>query len=337
MMSSKKLNISQIAELAGVSKATVSRVLNDYPHISAAMRQRVMKVVQETGYERNYFARMLTADRSNMIGLVISSAATTVFTDPYFPRLTRGISLATKANKLTLALFLCDTEQDADEIIGNVLDNKLLDGIIVTADHKNDAVEAMLQQATMPFVFVGRPIHDDQITYIDSDNIGGGTLATNYLIEQGYRRIAIIATDDNTSGEDRLQGYQRSLAAHHITYDAALVAYGDYTLTSGKRAMQQLLPAHPDAVFVTSDTMALGALHTLHDHHIIVPDDIALIGYDDLPPAVQAVPPLTTVHQAIEEVGAQAVETLLTRIIHPDNAACRHIVPVELVIRASTK
>lgn len=336
-MKSQKLTINKIAELAGVSKATVSRVLNNYPHISSELREKVMTVVQETGYERNHVARMLASNRSNMIGLVIPSGAEAIFTDPYFPELTRGVSLTVKQFDQTLALFLCESEQEGVETIRSILSTGLLDGILITADYKNNNFETDLINGDMPHVFIGRPQQLQYSSYIDSDNFSGGFIATEYLIEKGYERIAVIGSSKNTSGDDRYQGYCHALEKHGIEYNEALVAYGDYTMNSGAEGMYRLLPAEPDAVFVTSDTMALGALRALREQKISVPDQIAIVGYDDLPPAIQADPQLTTVRQQIAKVGELAVETLLQSIDNPDRPLRQLKLPVELIVRASTQ
>lgn len=335
-MKSSKLTIKEIAELAGVSKATVSRVLNNYPHISPEIHEQVMEVINRTGYQRNQIARLLASDRSGIIGLVIPSGAEAVFTDPYFPTLTRGISITARQNQQTLSLFLCESEQEGIDTIRSILANRLLDGIIVTADYKNHSFEQQLLDGDMPFVYIGRPKNDQDAAYIDTDNFKGGVIATEYLIERGFQRIAIIGSDKNTSADLRYQGYFHALQTHAIAHDDRLVAFGDYSMESGTRAMYELLPAQPDAVFVTSDTMALGALRALRERGLHVPDDIAIIGFDDLPPAIQADPQLTTIRQPIARTGELAVETLLEMIENPERPLRQLQLPVELIVRAST-
>lgn len=337
IVKSQKLNIKKIAELAGVSISTVSRVLNDYPHISTEFRDKVMRVVKETGYERNYVARMLRTNRSNMIGLVIPSGAEAVFTDPYFPVLTRDISLTAKKNDLTLALFLCESEQDGEETIKSIIANSLLDGIVITADYKNNTFEAQLTNGDMPYIFIGKPQNDELASYIDTDNFSGGVMATEYLIQQGYQRIAIIGSAKNTSANDRYRGYCHALEKHNISFDPSLFVYGDYTMNSGTQGMYDLLDANPDAVFVTSDTMALGAIRALRERGISIPEEVAIVGYDDLPPAIQTDPQLTTIRQPISRTGELAVETLLQIIESPDQPPRQIILPNELIVRASTK
>lgn len=336
MNTKKTLNIKRIAELAGVSKATVSRVLNDYPHISPELRDRVLKVIDETGYSRNPIARMLTANRSNMIGLVIPTGAKFVFSDPYFPKLTEGISRAANQHNLTLSLFLFHSEDDGVTTIRNIIANGMFDGLLVTGDRIDDQILPLLIEHNIHFVLIGRSLHHTQVHYIDSDNCAGGRMATEYLIDRGYRRIGIITCDHNIAGIDRLEGYQQALRDHGITFDPSLVAYGDFSMDSGAQGMAELISQKPDAVFVISDTMALGALRLLRERQIRVPDDVAIMGFDDLPPAIQADPQLTTIRQPIDQQGALAVETMLQIIENPERPLRQVTLPVELIVRAST-
>lgn len=333
---SNKLTINRIAELAGVSKATVSRVLNGYPHIRPEVREKVQKVINETGYQPNQVARLLASDRSNIIGLVIPSGPQAVFTDPYFPALTQGVSQGTNQNNLTLALFIFHSEQEGYDTVKDILSAGLVDGLIITADHKGDSFIPQLVANEMPFVFIGRPDEAEGISYVDTNNVNGGYLATSHLIDLGYRRIATIASDQNSAGDDRLEGYRQALERHGIAFNTQLVAYGDYSLDSGYAAMIQLVHEKPDAVFVASDTMALGTLRAIRELELRVPHDIAVVSHDDLPPAVQADPPLTTVQQPIAKTGYMAVETLIQNISAGDSLPPQQIVlPNKLIVRAS--
>ena len=336
-LKTQKLNIQKIADLAGVSKATVSRVLNDYPHIRPEMRDKVMDVIRETGYERNNIARMLASNRSNMVGLIIPSGAHFVFSDPYFPKLTEGISKAANKYGLTLALFLFHSIDEGIHTIKNIIANGLFDGIIITGDRKNDYILPIVAETDMKFVLVGRPENEENVNFVDVDNYMGGRIATEHLLERGYQRIAAIGCSFNIAAEDRLRGYRDVLEERGIVYESSWIADGDFSMESGARAMTQLLAIKPDAVFVVSDTMALGALRTLREHKIVVPDEIAVMGFDDLPPAVQADPQLTTIRQPIEEQGELAIETLLAIVEDAERPLTQMELPVELIVRASTQ
>ncbi len=333
---SNKITIQRVAELANVSKSTVSRVLNDYPHVRPHVRARVQRVIGETGYQPNNIARLLASDRSSIIGLVISSDAQMVFRDPYFPALTEAVSTSAAAKDLVMALFVSHSEKQVRHSLSGIIAAGLFDGLILTADFKGDEMIPLLRAGEIPFVFIGRPGAADGIHYIDADNRQGGYLATSHLIKLGYRRIATIASAQNSAGDDRLSGYKQALAEHGMPICDALIAIGDYSLGSGYRGMKALLPRQPDAVFVASDTMALGALRALREAGRRVPADVALVSHDDLPPAAQADPPLTTIRQTINKTGARAVETLAQVINEGEALPLQQIVlPVELVLRAS--
>ncbi len=333
---SNKLTIRHIAELANVSKATVSRVLNEYPHVRPEVREKVQKVISETGYQPNNIARLLASDRSSIIGLVISASAQMVFSDPYFPALTEAISRGAADNNLILSLFVSYTEKQGRDTLNGILAAGLFDGLIITADHKGDAFVSQLQEADIPFVFIGRPSEAEGINYVDADNVKGGYLATSHLTSLGYGRIGTIASDQNTAGDDRLAGYRSALKERGIAIEEELLAFGDYSLESGYAAMKELIQRQPEAVFVGSDTMALGALRALREAGLRVPEDIALVSHDDLPPAIQADPPLTTVQQQIATTGQMAVEKLAQIIMTGKAYPAQHIVnPVKLIVRAS--
>lgn len=331
----KKLTLEEIGKIAGVSRATVSRVINNYPHIRPEVRERVEAVIAETGYQPNMVARSLASDRSNIIGLVIPSGANAVFTDPYFPRLTHGISKATNDLQLTLALFLFHSLEEERGTIESITGTGLIDGLIVTADHKEDSFVPRLLEREMPFVLVGRPEQTALSDFVDTDNVAGAITATEHLVRLGYQRIGTIATNQNTAGDDRYLGFSNTLLKHGLPLYPELVAYGDFSVDSGYVAMKEILPAKPDAVFVTSDTMALGAVRAIREAGLRIPQDIALVGFDDLPPAKQTDPVLTTIRQPIPETGRIAVQKLVEKLDNSDYQPSGVILPNELIVRAS--
>lgn len=333
---SNKLTIQRVAELADVSKATVSRVLNGYPHVRPEVREKVERVISETGYRPNHIARLLASDRSSIIGLVISSDARMVFTDPYFASLTESVSRGAAGQNLILSLFVSYTEKQGRHTLNGILSTGLLDGLVLTADYKGDSLIPQLQKAGIPFVFVGRPRDAEGVDYVDVDNWQGGYIGTKHLAESGYRRIATVTCVRDASGVARFEGYQQALAEYGIAYDESLVAYGDYSLESAYRGMKRLIKRKPDAIFVASDTMALGALRALREQQVRVPGDIALVSFDDLPHALLADPPLTTVRQPIAQTGQLAVDQLAQIIARGGVADAQHtILPVELIVRES--
>jgi len=333
----KKITINEIAKLANVSKGTVSKVLNNYPHISDEMRERVMKIVHETGFQRHHVAQMLASSRSNMIGLIIPSGAKSVFADPYFPHLTEHITRACNAHGFTVSLLLYYAEEENISSTKTILTSKLLDGVILSGDRKDNEILPWLIRSSTRFVFLGRPMNGEQIHFVDVDNFGGGKMATDYLIDRGHQRIGIIGCNRNWAGEHRYEGYCAGLVERGMGYDPDLVTFTDFSMEGAYHAMKTLIKAGVDAVFVTSDTMALGALKCIREHGLHVPDDIALIGFDDLPLALQAEPHLTTIRQPIQQQANLAVETLLNIIETPNTALRQVILPTELIIRGTTK
>ena len=332
----KRLTLNEIGTLAGVSRATVSRVINNYPHITPEVRERVQKIVQETGFQPNRIARSLVSDRSGIIGLVIPSDVRAVFSDPYFARLIQGITRATNRRKLTLSLFLFHSIEEETETTRSILTTGLLDGLIITADRKEDPLLAQLAGHDLPFIVIGRPDSTANLLYVNADNVQGAFMATQHLISLGRQRIAIIVSDQNTAGQDRYMGYRNALQTYNMNFDAGLVAFGDFSLESGYEAMQQLIPQKPDAVFVSSDTMALGAQRAIREAGLRMPHDIAIVGFDDLPPAIHGEPQLTTIRQPIEQMGIVAVDLLSDILDGTIKSLVPIILPVELIIRASS-
>lgn len=329
----RKLTLEDIGSLAGVSRATVSRVINNYPHITKEVRERVQGVIQETGYKPNRIAQSLASNRTDMIGLVIPHIANTIMTNPYFLHLINSITKATNQSDLTLALFLFHSTDEEDRIAQSIFNTNLVDGVIITADRRENSFVEQLVQHNVPLVFVGKPEPGTQISYVNVDNVDGGYQATAHLIQRGCRRIAAITARYNTAGDDRYRGYQLALEAYGIPYDDALVTDGDFTQESGYKAMQRLLEEAPDAVFVSSDLMALGAQRAIRNAGFSTPEDIGMVGFDDLPPAIQADKTLTTIHQPIDQMGPIAIELLQKVLKQPNGITETRVLPVELVVR----
>lgn len=331
-----KLTLEEIAKLSGVSRSTVSRVVNGHPNVSPEVRQRVAKVIAETGYQPDPAARSLATRRSRIIGLLIPRAVQSLFTDPYYPRLMQGIAQACNTNDYTLSLFLFHTEDEEQKIYPRVLRAQLVDGVIFTGSQIGDPLVPQLVKNQVPFVMVGRPNDMPEVNFVDVDNAVGVYTATSHLIRSGYERIATITGPLNTIvGLDRRQGYLDALNDRTRSIDETLIAEGDFTESGGYAAMQRLIPHKPDAVFVASDSMAFGALRALRKAGLSVPNDVAVVGFDDLPMSSSSNPPLTTVRQPIRRVGAQAVETLVDILTNGPQPPRRITLSTELVVRSS--
>jgi LacI family transcriptional regulator len=330
--------LEEVARLAGVSRSTVSRVINDQPNVRSEVRERVWQVIHQVGYQPHAAARSLVTNRSKIIGMIIPEAVTTIFTDPFFSLLLRGATDACNSHRYQLMLSLFTTNTDRQEIYQRILHSGYLDGVIVASASLDDPLISDLLRDRIPFVSVGqhpnKPVH-----YVDADNVSGARMAVEHLIRQGHRRIATITGPLNMiAGQDRLNGYRQALEARGIPVEEELIVEGDFTEASGTVAIQRLLPISPSAVFVASDMMAIGALKALRQANRQVPQDIALVGFDDIPVASAIVPALTTVRQPIERMGFMAVEVLLSVLEDSSGEeapAQRIVLPTELVIRAS--
>jgi len=331
-----KLTLEEIARLAGVSRSTVSRVVNNHASVRTAVRERVQQVIRETSYHPDPAARSLAGRRSGIIGLVVPRAIQFLFTDPYYPRLMQGITQSCNNNDYILSLFLFHTEDDEQKIATRVLRNQLVDGVIVSALPIDHPLVEQLLIHQLPFVMVGRPSDSPEVNFVDVDNVAGAYSAVSHLICLGYRRIATITCPPNTTvGQHRRQGYVNALNDRGLSVDESLIVEGDFTEQGGYLAMRRLIPHRPEAVFVGSDTMALGALRALRQIGLVVPRDMAIVGYDDLPSAAVSDPPLTTVRQPIRRLGAQAVENLLDILNNGPYPPRRVVTTTELIIRES--
>jgi LacI family transcriptional regulator len=330
--------LEEVARLTGVSRSTVSRVINNHPNVRPETRERVQQAIRQSGYRPHPVARSLVTKCTQIIGMVIPEAVTTLFTDPFFPLLLRGATETCNAHRYQLLLSLFSDPAGREEMYQRVLRHGYLDGVLVASTSLDDPLIPNLLRDQIPFVSVGRHT-DKHVHYIDVDNVGGARMAVEHLIRLGHRRIATITGRlDMIAGQDRLEGYRQALQARGIPVEEDLIVEGDFSKSSGVMGIQRLLPASPDAVFVASDMMAIGALKALRQAGCQVPHDVALIGFDDIPAASVIEPALTTVRQPIERMGSMAVDLLLSVLENSSEEeapAHRIILPTELVVRAS--
>jgi LacI family transcriptional regulator len=331
----EKPTLEHIGKRAGVSTATVSRVINNHPNVKPELRQRVWQAIEEMDYRPNAAARSLAGQRSRIIGLVIPESAQMLFTDPYFPRLIQGIAHACKEQDYTLTLLLFDTVEGGAKLSPRITQGALLDGVILAAAEINDPLLDHLLESRTPFVLVGRT-DNPRVSFVDVDNEVGAYSAVSHLLRLGYEKIATITGPAAAhAGILRRRGYERALADRGRVIDESLIAEGDFTEASGHAAMTRLLARQPDALFVASDAMALGALRAIRQAGLSMPDDIAVASFDDLPPAQMAEPQLTTVRQPVRRTGELAVEMLIDILDHGTDPPRRVILPTELVVRES--
>jgi DNA-binding LacI/PurR family transcriptional regulator len=343
--------LEQVAALAGVSRATVSRVVNGSPKVTPVVRAQVERAVAKLGYVPNRAARSLVTRRADLVALVVSEPHARFFSEPFFAGMVRGVSGALAETGVQLLLLIAQDPPDrpGDRPGGpphppgrgrleRYVVGGHVDGVLLASLHGDDPLPGTLERAGVPAVLVGRPAGAAPASYVDADNRGGAGKAVGHLAGRGRRRIATITGPlDMGVGLDRLEGYRDGLAAAGLAGSGDLVETGDFTEEGGAAAMGRLLarPGDPvDAVFAASDLMAAGALRALRAAGRRVPEDVAVVGFEDSAVARYAQPPLTTVRQPIEEMGRQATRLLLAQVA--GEAGGMHLIlDTELVVRAS--
>ena len=330
--------LEEVARLAGVSRATVSRVVNGSPRVSDVVRRSVESAVSQLGYVPNRAARSLVTRRSGSIAVVIAEPPDRLFSDPFFPRLLRGISAALSTRDLQLVLLMpaspADTERTADYLAAGHVDGALLVSL-----HGDDPLPARMTRAGIPFVHGGRPLRGTGTSLVDVDNRGGAKSAVDHLIANRRKVVATITgPSDMGAGVDRLSGYRDALTEAGRPIDDRLIVTADFTQEGGAAAMDRLLKANLsiDAVFAASDLMAAGALSVLNAAGRRVPEDVALVGYDDSPIALSVSPQLTSVRQPIEEMGQEMARVLISAVEEAEPVQRRVILATELIKRASS-
>jgi DNA-binding LacI/PurR family transcriptional regulator len=330
--------LEEVAARAGVSRATVSRVVNGSPRVSPDIRRVVEAAVTELGYVPNRAARSLVTRRSDSIGVIIAEPTGRLFSDPFFPRLLRGISAALSARDLQLVLLMpasvSETQRTADYLAAGHVDGALLVSL-----HDDDPLPIQMAAAHIPMVVSPRPRRPMSVSYVDVDNRGGARTAVAHLISRGRTVIATVAGPaDMAPGVDRLAGYRDALVEGGLAPDPNLEVVSDFTQAGGASAMERLLAARPDidAVFAASDLMAAGALAVLSAAGRRVPQDVAIVGFDDSPVATSTQPALTSVRQPIEEMGHEMARLLIDAVEGADPVPRRVILATELIERASS-
>ncbi|MET4921753.1 LacI family DNA-binding transcriptional regulator [Streptomyces sp. PSRA5] len=330
--------LEAVAELAGVGRGTVSRVVNGAPGVSAKARAAVETAITQLNYIPNPAARSLVTSRTDCVALVIPESESRLAAEPYFSAVIRGVSTELADTEMQLLLILVRDRRELDRLTRFAAARRV-DGVLLVSIHDDDPLPGLLEEMRMPTVLAGRRSPDESLSHVHSDNVGGAATAVRHLMDGGRTTIATITGPlDMDVGNSRLQGWREALAERGTAVDERLVAVSDFTEEGGRTAMSDLLDRAPgiDAVFAASDVMAAGALTELRERGRRVPDDVAVIGFDDSVIARHTTPALTSVRQPIEAIGHSITRLLLKEIAEPATAHRQLVLPTTLVVRDST-
>ncbi len=334
-MSRHNVTIVDVAKKAGVSFATVSRVLNDGANVKPEKRERVLRAIKQLGYTTNLQARSLRAGRSHLIGLLVRDLGTA-----YIGEIMRGVDLELAAAKYDVMLYTTHRRQTQESAYVTALTRGMTDGLLLVLPRHPEAYLKSLRQKKFPYVVIDHMGIPDPVPAVGATNRAGGYEATRYLLDLGHRRIGLLEGTMNLGcSRDRLEGYRTALREQNIPFDAGLVREGLFQQPKGYVAAIELLqlPDPPTAIFASNDVMAFGAMEAAREFGKKIPDDISIIGFDDIPQAAQVHPPLTTIRQPLEEMGRRAVRMLLEIIENPERPVEKIELPTELVVRESTR
>ncbi|WP_434443858.1 LacI family DNA-binding transcriptional regulator [Lentzea sp. E54] len=336
-MSKVAPTLEDVARVAGVSRATVSRVVNGTRNVDPELQETVRNAIEQTGYTPNRVARSLVTRRTGTVALVISGAGggSDVFTDPFFGRVTAGVVDFLRSHSVHPVLMLADSDPARTEVV-EFLRQGSADGALLVSTHPADPLPSRLLEAGVPSALYARPGRPMPISYVDMDHRAGGRMAADHLVAAGrYNVVTISGPLDVLASQDRHAGFRDAMARHGFPFVPS--AEGGFTAESGASAMHRLLAECPDldAVFAANDLMAQAAVGVLQEHGLRVPEDVAVVGFDDSAPALACRPQLTTIRQPVERMAAQMADLLLADLDEPGQRPKSVIFEPELVVRAS--
>jgi len=328
-----RVSLKDIANAAGVSHSTVSRALSNNPLVAEKTRRRIERIAKRKGYAPNAIARGLVTQRTRAIGVIVTSIA-----DPFVTEVVRGIEEVAANSGYRVFLGTSHNEPAREVNLIKAMREWHVDGVIVASSRMGALHQPLLKGIGAPIVLINNQKQQKGLIHsVAVDDIQGGQLATDHLLSQGHCVIGYISGPaDYTSNSNRLAGYQRALAAANIPFDPALVQPGNGRVEGGEQVTQLLnrVP-HLTAIFCYNDMTAIGALSTLKRHGLRVPDDISLVGFDDIPFAAYVDPPLTTIQQPKDEMGRLAVQMLLDLL--NGKPVANVMLPGQLIVRESTR
>ncbi len=334
-MSGKKQGVTsmQVARLAGVSQSAVSRTFTPGASISAKTRRKVLEAARKLGYQPNAIARSLITKRSNMVGIVIAN----VTTNPFYPEVLDALTRAFQERGQRVMLFIVTRDQNLDDILPQLLEYRV-DGILITAATLSSEMARECERLGVPVTLFNRYVREAKASWICCDNLEGGRMVASFLVDAGHRRPAFLAgSEDTSTSVDRERGFFEVLAERGLP---PLRDVGNYTYRGAYEATLCLMnsDAPPDAIFCANDIMAIGALDAIRSGAgLRVPEDVSVVGFDDIPMAAWPSYNLTTVRQPVQKMIEDSVEDLISRINHLDQDCVSRMIPGDLVVRGSAR
>lgn len=331
-------NIKDVALHAGVSPSTVSRVIANHPRISHATRERVQSAMKELDYHPNMIARSLVRQSSEVIGLLIPSTIDQFFVNPFFPEVLRGITQVAQHAGYDILLSTALHGLNDVERLEQMVRSKRVDGMILLTARQRDPLIEVLCENHIPSVLIGRPADDVAISWVNNDNLKAAYDDTRHLLDLGHRRIGFIGgSQDFVVSSDRLQGYASALEDAHVPFDPSLVVGGEFLEEVGYSGMMRLLALaeRPSAIVASDDVLAFGAMRAAGELGYRIPEDMGIVGFNDIPLAKLANPPMTTMNVHIFELGQAAASILVDKIANPTKPPRSVIIPHTLVVRRS--
>jgi LacI family transcriptional regulator len=327
--------ITDVAKLSGLSKTTVSRVINNHPYVSEKIREQVLQAMKELGYTPNPSARRLRGQLTTTIGVIVPRIV-----NPFFSYLVNSIEQVAYKNGYQVIISQSNEDQEKELAFLNLLKTKQVDGIIMTSIENDwSVIEHYLDYG--PIVLCNEYINNANVPIVRLDQQKGAYIGVEHLIKKGYRKIAYCTGglfDEQGKDKDRNQGFQKALKEAGISLNPKWIFVNRHTIEDGKQVLKQILEMddRPTAVFTGSDEIAGGMMIEAKEHGLIIPDDIAIIGFDDQPIAEMLDPKLTTIRQPVDQMGEKSVEVIIEMLNSPEMEIKNYELPIELIVRKST-
>lgn len=333
-------SIKVVAKAAGVSVATVSRIINNSSLISGETRERVLKVMKELNYVPNSMAQGLSNQQAFTVTLLVNIEDTKSFSNPFFYEMMHGIETVVYKRGLCLIIANSQTSSNKDDMLKSLINGKRTQGVILPSSLMNPQLVNVLKKMKFPFVTIGEPAGiKEPIDWIDINNSQGARQAVEHLLAQGYKRIAFISGSQNeVFNRNRLSGYKSALAQNGLEFNQDFIQEGNSSKNDGFESMQRLLqlPRRPDAVICSDNVLSMGAMKAIKDVNLLIPKDIGVLSFDNFPIAELLEPPLTTVDIDVFELGVQAANILFKLIDNPSARQQQSLISTCIQAREST-